>query len=405
MSIWLIEPRDPLIARDGRPAGTGGRLSTLGFPFPSTIAGAVRTRLASGRGSFDLRTDGELGELRSLRVEGPLLAELDGEGDGVTWLAPAPRDVLIVQEQGGKPCALRLQPRPLAGDCDSLREQGLTAVSYHPSAGVQRSKPVPAPAFWRWEELETWLTSPPEQAEVGLETLGLPSLLVERRSHLAIQPGERVGIDGMLFETAGLRFLHAKEDPEKPPRLAARRLALSLRCAGGTVAGRPLQLIEQMAPLGGERRLARWRRAPREWPGLPKKIRDSIIKSRRARLMLLTPAFFASGALPAWGDGAWPGSPGITVKVRAACVPRPAVVSGWDLAAGNGAGRASGSAKPTRRLAAAGSVYFVELTEGSKDEVSAWCDAVWLAAVSDDEQARHDGFGLAVLGTWNEEKA
>ena len=45
MSLWLIVPRDPLIFRDGKPftATPGERSNSLGFPFPSTLAGAVRT--------------------------------------------------------------------------------------------------------------------------------------------------------------------------------------------------------------------------------------------------------------------------------------------------------------------------------------------------------------------------
>src|SRR6185295_6780372 len=103
-------------------------------------------------------------------------------------------------------------------------------------------------------------------------------------------PGERVGIDGMLFQTSGLRFLQEGESALSP-----RRFALSLRCQGATVAGRDLALNEQIAPLGGERRLARWSPASQEWPRMPEAIRESIAASGRARLILLTPAILAKG--------------------------------------------------------------------------------------------------------------
>jgi CRISPR-associated protein Cmr3 len=426
MSLWMIEPRDPLIARDGRPA-TSGRFRTLGFPFPSTLAGAVRTRLASGDGPFSLETEDELAALRRIEVAGPLLAELDEDGGTLDWLAPAPRDVHIVPGADRAATLVPLRPRPMAGLCDSLDGLGLLPVGLGPpSGGLSEAsaateerregepppqgwtKPAPAPAFWPWSRLEGWLTAPAVQRFDDLRALGgLPDLLIERRTHLAIQPGgppQRVGIDGMLFETAGLRFLYADEDAPRAERFAPRRLALSVRCAGGTVAGRPLALKEQLAPLGGERRLARWRRSPTEWPALPAAIGDAIVATGRARLMLLTPAFFNTGALPAWNGIPWPGLENVTATVRAACVPRPQVVSGWDLAAGNRPGKALGRAKPTRRLAAAGSVYFLEL-RGDPTDLQRWCDQVWLATVSDDEPSRRDGFGLAVLGTWTKEES
>jgi CRISPR-associated protein Cmr3 len=396
MSFWLIEPRDPLIARDGRPAVTGP-FRTLAFPFPSTIAGAVRTRLASGTGTFNLKTQAELAELLRIEVGGPLLAELDAEGEDVLdWLAPAPRDAQLVIDPDQKIAEpallrLRLRPRVLAGGTvDSLSDQGLLPVAAQ--AAVAGKPPLHLPAFWRWEEFAAWLLAPPDRSSIDVRALGFPRLPVERRSHLAIQPKERVGIDGMLFETAGLRFLQPQatqtKEEERRLRLAPHRLALALRC------GQPL--LEQLAPLGGERRLARWRRSPRDWPALPAAVRDRIVADRRARLLLLTPACFTGGALPGWNGQPISHSGNLKVTVRAACVSRPEIVSGWDLA--------KGQAKPTRRLAPAGSVYFVEIAGGSREDVERWCDATWLAAVSDGEQDRRDGFGLAALGTWENEE-
>jgi CRISPR-associated protein Cmr3 len=135
---------------------------------------------------------------------------------------------------------------------------------------------------------------------------------------------------------------------------------------------------------------------------MPALVRERIVATRRARLILLTPAIFEKGALPAWNGVAWPTGGPVKANVRAACVPRPAIVSGWDLAASNGEGKPKGRPKPTRRLALAGSVYFVEL-DGTPEEIGRWCDQSWLACVSDGAQDRRDGFGLAVLGTWEEQ--
>ena len=398
MSVWLIEPLDPLIARDGRPSAIG-RFDTTNFPFPSMVAGAVRTRMGSVNGAFAL-SGNALDELKErVHVRGPLLAELSPEDGAVEhWLAPAPRDAMILkeEEEGAKPEIRRLVPGSLASGeaLDSFRDKGLRPLCLNGSGG--RGKPPQGiPDFWRWSRFESWLRSPGDAPDIDLAALGAERLPVEVRAHLAIQPGERVGLDGMLFQTSGLRFLH--EGPKGSSPLSPRCFALSLWSRGATVAGRDLDLSAQLAPLGGERRLARWSRASREWPQLPPDVLETIVETGRARLILLTPAVFAQGALPGWNDTArspWTETIPVTATVRAAAVTRPEIVSGWDLA--------TGRPKKTRRLAPAGSVYFIELA-GARPDLRRWCEETWLACVSDDAQDRRDGFGLAVLGTWKED--
>jgi len=67
-------------------------------------------------------------------------------------------------------------------------------------------------------------------------------------------------------------------------------------------------------------------------------------------------------------------------------------VSGWDFE--------NNRPKPTRRLAPAGTVLFFKL-DGDDTAVGRWIDATWMHCVSDEEQDRRDGFGLAVLGVWD----
>lgn len=391
MSVWLIEPLDPLIARDGRPAAVG-RFTTTSFPSPSMVAGAVRTRMGSEEGAFTLPGHA-LAELKEkVLVRGPLLVELSPEeGTICQWLAPAPRDAVILDPGDGVPALRQLTPSALkpGQTMDSFGGEGDLLPLGFQGAGINGKTPQDIPTFWTWAELESWLLAPADRTAVDLSSLGCCPLPVETRAHLAIQPGERVGLDGMLFQTAGLRFLQKGKIP-----LAPRRFALSLWCQGATVAGRSLELRQQLAPLGGERRLARWSPASEGWPTMPAGLKETIVESRRARLVLLTPALFERGPLPAWSGGAWPLGKGVNVSIRAAAIPRPEVVSGWDLA--------KGTAKPTRRLVPAGSVYFVEL-EGTPEALRQWCEETWLACISDDAQDRRDGFGLAVLGTWKED--
>jgi CRISPR-associated protein Cmr3 len=406
---WLIEPRDPLIARDGRPSALG-RFETVPFPYPSVIAGAARTRMASPRGAFVCADPRQLLEIP---VHGPLLVELQRETNAVaSFLAAAPLDAVLyptppaaenanredhpgsIAGRDRSVVLRRLAPRALAAGTtvDTLGERGLALIDYlHPV----REKPFHAPPrFWSWAVYERWLESPAE-VEVLLSDLGVESLPIERRAHLSMREGERVGEEGALFETAGLRFLSGREG-----KLAPRQFALAIRAGEGGLPSPGVALREEIAPLGGERRLARWREGT-EWPTPAPSLIETIAASGQARLVLLTPAIFAGGALPGWQGGRLPvaGAEDVEVKVRAAIVPRPEVLSGWDLTADNGAGKKRGRPKPTRRLAPAGSVYYLDL-QGTPDQIRDWCRHVWLEPVSDAPQDRRDGFGLAALGTW-----
>jgi CRISPR-associated protein Cmr3 len=48
----------------------------------------------------------------------------------------------------------------------------------------------------------------------------------------------------------------------------------------------------------------------------------------------------------------------------------------------------------------AGAVYFLRV-EGDESARRAFARRIWLQAISDEEQDRRDGFGIALLGTWD----
>ncbi len=116
------------------------------------------------------------------------------------------------------------------------------------------------------------------------------------------------------------------------------------------------------------------------------------MNAKACRAVLLTPACFTQGFRPTW---LLQTRHGVTPTLIGAAVGRPAVVSGWDYAA------RPGRPKPARRLAPAGSVYFLKLGASSDDAICAWVNAIWMQCVSDDAQDRTDGFGLAALGAWS----
>jgi CRISPR-associated protein Cmr3 len=397
MTIWIIEPHDPLIVRDGRPFGPdpGARAVSLTFPFPSTTTGAVRTqagRDAAGQFTADPVT------MKEIAVRGPLLIELDDTDQISDWLFPAPADALLFAPdppQAGQALCKRLLPLKLpAGattDCQhNLALVGLTQPDQH--------KPLKnPPVFWHWRSPGTppdnaddippwltfarWLTAPPAAEPVDLADLGHSGPTRESRIHIQRDPTSRTAEERKLFETSGLEFTHPGQGQAR--LRDARRLALAVETD---------KVIQHPCPvdyLGGERRLVTWRVGNGELPPCPPALREQIIADKACRLILLTPTHFTQGFRPTW---ICTPRNGVTVELHAIAIQRPQIVSGWDFE--------HNRPKPTRRLAPAGTVLFLKL-DGEPAAISTWIDATWMHCISDDDQDRRDGFGLAVPGTWD----
>jgi CRISPR-associated protein Cmr3 len=387
MPTWIIEPRDPLIVRDGRPFGPdpGARARSLPFPFPSTIAGGVRTRAGlKSDGTFDhARADKDhLDSVLKIGVRGPLLVALDQAGQVAECFAPAPADALLLRnanasgQESDRYDAQRVRLLPLQPPAGSVYLPPRGEEPFLVGPRVARSeKPFDQPPrFWRWAAFERWLLDPKE-GPCRTHDLGIAGPLSESRMHVGIQAATQTAEEGRLFQTIGLEFTGPKRE----------RLALAVESDGAFA-----HWAGGLAPLGGERRLVAWRAVQLDWPVCPQQVRERIIAERACRVILLTPAHFTQGYRP---TALLNERAGVRPQLVAAAVPRPQVVSGWDLR--------TGRPKPSRRLAAAGSVYFLKLDATDAAAIGRWIDAIWMHNVSDDEQARRDGFGLAALGTWD----
>src|SRR5437763_13755509 len=95
--VWIIEPRDPFIARDGRPFSAGASATTLPFPFPSTITGGVRTRAGFASGDSFTDSNGKpnqslVQQVKEIATSGALLVELNEQGEIKDWFMHAPSD-------------------------------------------------------------------------------------------------------------------------------------------------------------------------------------------------------------------------------------------------------------------------------------------------------------------------
>jgi len=373
MATWIIEPRDPLIVRDGRPFGPtpGARAASLPFPFPSTTTGAVRTQ--AGLDANDVFDTRRVEEVKQIAVRGPLLVELDGAGDVRSWLFPAPADALLLDLDPlvkAKAVRKQLVPLQLPDGAQTNLPADLAPVG---AVKPDSRKPAEGPRFWHWEQFAQWLTSPTD-GECDLQKLGHKGPTPEQRTHVRVRPDTLTAEEGALFETRGLEFTsHDRQ-----------RLALAVLTDAALRPG--------WAFMGGERRLVIWRSSPAEPPECPAAVRDAVVRNAACRIVLVTPAHFTAGYRPHW---VLQPRVGVTPTLRAMALPRAQVVSGWDLAA-----RPKPAPKPTRRLAPAGTVLFLTL-HGNKAALTRWADDLWMQCISDDEQDRRDGFGLAVLGAWS----
>lgn len=256
-------------------------------------------------------------------------------------------------------------PPPAPGASPGGRDQPAGgAFSRGSSQPGPQGEACPLPAFWYWESFLEWLL---QDAPAGFAPRGHEGPVPETRTHVALDPAAQTAREGFLFQTSGLEFVRGR-----------RRLALVLWPEGPEPEG--------VFPLGGE--------APR------------LLAERRARGS--SPARGGGGGAPPpqggpprlphprlLGEAYLPkGRAFQGASVVAAVVGRPLAVSGWNLK--------EGKPKPSRRAVPAGSVYFVRLPEAwGEGEVRDWAEKVWFQNLSEEEQDRRDGFGLAALGLWD----
>jgi CRISPR-associated protein Cmr3 len=221
------------------------------------------------------------------------------------------------------------------------------------------------------------------------------------RTHVQLDPVSGVADDGDLFSTAALALTHLPR--HRAPALEASSsrfvaITLAVRVRAAEWCGETAAKLDTLHPLGGERRLAHWKATAETgaWRS-PRRIREALAAASRVRMVLATPAVFRHGWKPAWLNDELVGTPpdaNVAVKLVGISIQRWRAVSGWSLL--NDPPHQRPGPKPVKRLVPAGGVYFFETVDGKASELA----DRWLESVSDDEQDRRDGFGLAVWGIW-----
>ena len=380
---WLeIQPRDPIVARDGRPFNASQRrMRSLDWPYPSVLAGSLRTLVAK---LADLPFTAEVADrLRRMEIAGPLPL-VDGE-----LYFPRPADCVVSAEDGVRKCYAS-RPREMGGGGCNLPVAGLLPAMV--AAGIEDFKPAKTPAFWSAAQMAAWLTEenyaiPPDPVDVQAGSGFLNAPEQDQRTHVRIEAETGTALDKHLFQTSGLDF----ED----------RVKLAARSEGGDeqLAG-ILTGLDALHPLGGERRVAHWTHGDGAAWEAPARVVEALAKTKLVRMVLATPAIFSGGWLPGWvGEDLLCKHAGVQMRLVGVATERWRPISGWNL---EKSAKSKPGPKAVKRVVPAGGVYFFEV-EGGGDPAEL-ARRLWLRPVSDADktgQDCRDGFGLALWGLWS----
>ncbi|GIW78266.1 MAG: CRISPR-associated protein Cmr3 [Gemmatales bacterium] len=387
-----ISPRDPLISRDGRPfgAGQGNRMRGLPWLLPSVVAGSFRTALVkAGTGDFSGNVPDQL---KQISVAGVFPVNEE------TIYLPAPADCVWDEDRGH---VFRVQPVPLEkGEGVDLPMEGLKPVRLTDEQAAEDFKPKTVPAWWPLAKYEDWLTGTEVQRENGwFDASFLQSAERDMRDHVCLDAARGAAAESLLFATANLSVHALPKHGEKnadnqhvPYTKLYQPVSLTARVQVPNGDFAHAKDLDIWHPLGGERRLVHWKTNGNSalW-ACPEKIKNALKSASHVRMVLATSAIFRDGWKPGWLDDQSEGSPpgaNVRLKLIGVCNDRWRAVSGWSLE--------THGPKPIRRMVPAGAVYFFEVTDDDPSELA----NRWLQPVSDDEQERRDGFGLAIWGTW-----
>lgn len=381
-----LVPRDGFFVKDGRGwyTSASGRAHGLDWPWPSTVLGALRA--AWGRGD-EARNDTTFtpadwrAKTAPIRLGRTLVVRrrqgTDWRIDDTVW--PAPMDALRFENSLE---LHRLEPVPhavptLGRDDDEAREN-----LWRPTVDDAR-KPLTGPRWWRNDDFMSWLAGGAVTADSDA-----PAITRRVQAHVGIRPEELTADDGILF---------SHDVVETLDRCGTESSTITYgEWAIGVEVMLPDSELPELATLGADSRLARVESLPAALFEPATRVLDAFrATSAGLRLVAVSPLCFARGWLPdgiAESGGAFRGClPGLDHEVilRAAFVPRPIHVSGWDMA--------TGQPKPTSRMVSPGAVYFFERADGKPfGETDAW--SLWLTALG----ARTDeGFGRVVPGVWS----
>jgi len=376
----FIEPLDVLFLRGNKLFGDPGSYGeSLVPPWPSVAAGALRSRMladervdlaAFARGEVDHPTLGTPKRPGSFAVTAFHLARRFADGRVELLIAP-PADLVISESEGKVSSVRSLQPTVLAS--------GLEASSPLPRLPVlaeeQRSKP--AGGYWLTQAgWEKYLKGEKPAADDLLKASQLWA--IDHRVGVGLDAHTRRAADGKLFSVQAVSMVQRQHSS-----------------AGfdvgfvATVSGAELPNNGSLR-LGGDGRAAALH--PCDAPP-PTADHAAIAAARRCRIVLSTPGIFADGwRLPGVDAQGRFALGGVRGKLVCAAVPRFEAISGWDLA--------QREPKPARRVAPAGSVYWLDELDATPDALGKLAATGLWDKACEDAARRAEGFNRLSLAYW-----
>jgi len=388
----FIEPLDVLFLRGNKLFGDPGSYGeSLVPPWPSVAAGALRTALLAHKGAdVNAFAGGRLEdpELGTPERPGPfaltlfnLARKTNNSNAPVEPLYPLPADLVVrktgeeragTKDAGVKLCVKRLRPHSPHGGIRSSRNTPLLAVL------PEQSRGKPEPGFWlRSDGWEKYLAGEtPEQNDL-VKNGDLWKL--ETRVGVGLDAVSRRAVDGKLFSVQAVSLNKAEQGPESS-------------AVGFLVETEGAAFPKKFAlRLGGDGRAATASRVDEAI--LPTSNLEAIAKSRRCRLVLTSPGIFTSGWMPTGisSDGRF-SLHGVSGTLSCAAVPRAEIVSGFDIA--------KRRPKAARRVAPAGSVYWLEDLDATPEALrNLTAQGLWSIEVEDPSR-RAEGFNRLAIAAY-----
>lgn len=381
MNAYLIESLAPLAFRAGKPFGSQASQEDATFPLPSTGAGLIRYLALKQQKVADSYKDSDYQKLLKVQCYGVYLARFDDDKQPIILL-PKPANCLCIENDEGKMQLIRLAPKDFDENCGSDLPSALLYMRTVNEKGEVievKGKPKNTIKFWQLQDVIDWQKG----IDLDYDTIannGLTNISVDIRTHNALDDETLAVVEGDLFQTASFDLNYRKND-----------IGFDDKRLGFVILSNQ-DLDNDLATFGGERRLSYFK-SLKEYSFLPQsQILDNINQQGGFCITLMTPAIFAQGYLPKWIEqktmiGTLPS--GASVKLVAAAVERYQAVSGWDSV--------KWQPKATRKAVSAGAMYWFELQDSKLDEQ----DLVFLhSPLSDDEFDKADGFGMAIVSSW-----
>jgi len=376
--LW-IEPQDVLYLRGNKLFGAAGDDALAQMPpWPSVAAGAIRSRMLVDHGvclpdfaggkatlSDDLAVVlGSPEEPGTFRIAHFGLA--GREKDQIEPLFPLPSDMVVFNHEDGSLDVVPLTPQPLP--------DGIRAATQTPCIPVMKTVKQRKPVRGYWlngRGIAAYVQGESLHQEHLIETENLWK--VDSRLGIALDEDQRTAAPGKIYTTDAID-MHSNVG--------------FVAMVEGAEAFLP---TDGLLRFGGDGRAAEVRGCDFVWPQMNW---QEIEHSRCFRLVLTSPGVFEDGwALPGMQkDGRWYCGSG-SARLVSAALSRCEVISGWDIA--------SHQPKPAQRVAATGSVYWLDDWQGDISELE---KVAQHGLPCHDNARRAEGFNHCMITRWEKEE-